>query len=381
MAAGLGKNSPVVLSLGRANYEALLDRHGQNVRWRVSKKCTCVIEGRADPKCKKCGSSGENYDYQKFYTDTMRVRCDRGIVELPPENMNCEILKVYDAKGVEYEPCQMGQYLKPFSPVRKLSNGEVVEIVYRQSMEEAIEQVELEYIGNGYYRVPGVLADMSLIEGVDQRAPGDIVDMEAVFDSQGEEVGIIEFRTNTVLLKDAEAERPITAFGVKYIKPLKFFVLFQNLDEEDEKLLALHQGDAITTFPYHYDVSEGDIITVLSGANTKKVVLQHKGIRAVDTLMDFFVQKVVYLATKTREYSEGKDFILVGANKIHWICEDPPEDEAYMSITYQYLPTYRVFRNVPMLRTSEDQRIPKKAVLQLFSAFSESQGVNINGQV
>jgi hypothetical protein len=359
----------------------MLDRHGQNVRWRVSKKCTCITEtGQPDPRCKKCGSTGEIYDHQKFYTDTMRVRCDRGIIELPQENINCEILKVYDARGIEYDPCQTGQYFKPFNPNRELLNGEVVEIVYRQPMEEIIEQVELEYIGNGYYRVPGVLADMSKIEGVDQRAPGDIVDMEAVFDSHGKEVDIIEFRINTVLLNDTEAIHPITAFGIKYIKPFKFFVLSQNLDEEDEKLLALHQGDAITTFPYHYDVSEGDIITVLSGTNTRKVALPHKGIRSDDTLMDFFIQKVVYLATNKREYSEGKDFILIGANKIHWICDDPPEDEEYMSITYQYLPTYRVFRNIPMLRTSEDQRIPKKAVLKLLSAFSESQGVNLNGQ-
>jgi hypothetical protein len=260
-----------------------------------------------------------------------------------------------------------------------LSNGEVVEIVYRQQTEEAIEQIELEYIGNGYYRVPGVLSNMSKLEGVDYRPPGDIVDMEAVFDSHGKEVDIIEFRMDTVRLKDESAQCPITAFGVKYIKPFKFFVLSQNFDEEDEKLLAIHQGDAITTFPYRYDVSEGDIITVLSGTNTRKVVLPHKGIRADDTLMDFFVQKVVYLATDRREYFEGKDFIIIGANKINWICDDLPEDEANMSITYQYLPTYRVFRNVPMLRTSEDQRIPKKAVLKLFSAFSESQGVNVNG--
>jgi hypothetical protein len=358
----------------------MLDRHGQNVRWRVSKKCTCVTEAdQPDPRCKKCGGTGEIYDYQKFYTDTVRVRNDRGILELPQENMNCEILKAYDANGIEYEPCQMGQYLKLFSPIRELSNGEVVEIVYRQQTEETIEQVELEYIGNGYYRVPGVLSNMSNLEGVDHRAPGDIVDMEAVFDSNAHEVDILEFRMDTVRLNDETALRPITAFGVKYIKPFKFFVLSQNFDEEDEKLLALHQGDAITTFPYRYDVSEGDIITVLSGTSTRKVVLPHKGIRADDTLMDFFVQKVVYLATDRREYFEGKDFILVGANKIHWICDDLPEDEANMSITYQYLPTYRVFRNVPMLRTSEDQRIPKKAVLKLLSAFSESQGVNVNG--
>jgi hypothetical protein len=343
----------------------------------VSKKCTCVTgANQPDPRCKRCGGSGEIYDYQKYYTDTIRVRCDRGIAELPQENKNCEVLKVYDANGIEYEPCQMGQYLKPFSPAKELLNGEVVEIVYRQPMEEFIEQVELEYIGNGYYRAPGVLSNMSNLEGVDYRAPGDIVDMEAVFDSNANEIDILEYRLDTVRLNDEEARRPITAFGVKYVKPFKFFVLAQNLDEEDEKFLTLHKGDAISTFPYHFDVSEGDVITVLSGTNTRKVVLKHKGIRENDTLMDFFVHKVVYLATNAREYTEGNDFIIVGANKIHWICVDPPEPDTNMSITYQYLPTYKVHKFVPMSRTSENQRMPKKVVLTLFSDFNENRRVN-----
>jgi len=378
MGWGLGKNSPITLSLGRNNYEAMLDRHGQNVRWLVSKKCTCMQSDHPDPRCKKCGGTGEIYDHQKIYTDTMRVRVDRGMAEIPIENVNCTVLRAYDSNGIEYEASQYDHYLRFFNPKKEIANGEVVEIVYQQPMEESIDRAELEYIGNGYYRVPGALADRSKIEGVDNRPPGDIVDMDAVYDNKGKEVDILEYRCNTVRLKDSEAERPITAFGIKYIKPFKFFVLSQNLDEEDEKLLALHEGDAISTFPYRYDVSEGDIITVLSGSNTKKVVLKHKGIQA-DAVMDFFVQKITYLATSNREYFEGKDFILVGSNKIHWVCDDLPEPDANMSITYQYLPTYRVFKFVPTLRSSEDQRIPRKVVLKLLATFSEGQGVNRNG--
>ena len=65
MAFGLGKDSPVVLSLGKANYEAMILRHGQWVRWRVAKKCPCIKENSADPQCPKCGGIGDIYDYQK----------------------------------------------------------------------------------------------------------------------------------------------------------------------------------------------------------------------------------------------------------------------------------------------------------------------------
>jgi hypothetical protein len=64
---------------------------------------------------------------------------------------------------------------------------------------------------------------------------------------------------------------------------------------------------------------------------------------------------------------------------LHWIGENKPEAGALMAINYQYRPTYRVAKNIPQLRTSEDQHIPRKVILKLFSAFQESRGVNQNG--
>jgi hypothetical protein len=378
MGYGLDKDSPVVLSLGKSNYEAMLDRHGQNVRWRVSRKCTCMVQAnRPDPKCKKCGGSGERYTFQKEYTDSVRLRVINNYAELPDENENCEVLKVFDAMGIEYAPEQTGKYIKLFSPIRELNNGEIVEVVFKQSIIDHIEEAQLEYIGNGFYRIPGARSEQSNIEGVTYTAPGDIIDIYSVFDSNGKEIDIYEFRCDTVRLKDEDVAQPITAFGVQYIKPFKFFVLSQNLDEDDKKIIDTHKGDAISTFPYKFDVSEGDILTVLSGTQTKKIILKHINRTRDDTIQEFFVQDVPYLTTDSRDYTEGKDFIIVGQNKIHWICEDPPEENEIMSITYRYFPTYRVFKDIPALRTSENQRIPRKVVLRLFSAFTESRRVNI----
>ena len=41
---------------------------------------------------------------------------------------------------------------------------------------------------------------------------------------------------------------------------------------------------------------------------------------------------------------------------------------AYRSLVYRYYPTYRVAKNIPTLRASEDQRIPRKAILKHFAA-------------
>jgi hypothetical protein len=302
----------------------------------------------------------------------------KNYAELPDENENCEVLKVFDAMGIEYAADQTGKYIRLFSPLRELNNGEIVEVVFKQTIVSRIDEIQLEYIGNGFYRVPGIQSDISNIEGVTYTAPGDILDIDAVFDSHGKEIDIIDFRCDTVRLNDTDAIPPITVFGVQYIKPFKFFVLSQNLDEEDTKIIDTHKGDAISTFPYKFDVAEGDVITVLSGTQTKKIALKHADDTKDDTIQEFFVQSVTYLSTDTREYTEGKDFVLVGQNKIHWIGEDPPALNAMMSITYRYFPTYRVFKNIPMLRTSENQQIPRKVVLKLFSAYSEKRAVNFS---
>jgi hypothetical protein len=215
---------------------------------------------------------------------------------------------------------------------------------------------------------------------VNYTAAGDIVDIAGgVFDAQGNEVDIREYRRDTVRLKDVDAALPLTAFGVKYIKPFKFFVLAQNLNEEDARLVSVYSGDAVCSFPYAFNVSEGDVITVLSGTQTRKIVQKCRGNSYDDTIPEFFVDTVSHLETNDREYAEGRDFIVVGANKIHWICESPPDTGVNIALVYQYFPTYRVAENIPMLRTSEDQRIPRKVVLKLFSAFGEAKKVNQNG--
>jgi hypothetical protein len=376
MSVGLGKNSPIVLSLGKSNYESMLARHGQNVRWMVAKKCTCVLENnRVDPKCKKCNGSGEIYDYQKEFIDNIRIRIIHGVAELPMENIGCEIIRAYDNLGVDFTPIQMGQFVEFENPKRNLINGETVDLIIKQATTNEIEEAALEHIGNGFYRVPNVLADRSTLEGVDYRAPGDLIGIDAVFDRDGNEIDIFEYRNDTVRLNDKGANHPLTAFGIKFLKPYKFFVLSQNLNDEDEALLKLHQGDAVSTFQYKYKISEGDVITVLSGANTRKTIIKRRHADYDDILPDYFVSGVSYFANSQREFIEGADFIIVGANKIHWLC-DPPIEGDNLSVTYEYYPTYRVHKSVPQLRTSEDQRIPRKAVLKLFAAFQESRGVN-----
>jgi hypothetical protein len=378
---GLGKHSPVVLSQSRSNFEALIDRHGQYVRWRIAGKCTCVIpENEADPHCEKCGGSGEVYDYQKFYNETLRLSVRDNILELPAENAACEVLKVYDAYGNEFQSVKLDCFVEITGGPRSLNQNEIVELLIRDTGVKHIESAVLERIGSGYYRVPGVETPPSKLEGVYYRAEGDVIAAERVENSAGEPVEIIGFRQNMIQVDPAVPQtETLTAYGVDYILPLKFVVLSQNLNKDDSLQLQIAKGDAVCTYPYMFNVGFGDVITVLSGTMPMKDAIKHISDDTDDVIFEYFVARIDKLETQTGEYREGVDFILVGTNRIHWISENRPEIGAIMSISYQYRPTYRVAKNIPQLRTSEDQRIPRKVILKLFAAFQESRRLNQNG--
>lgn len=122
-------------------------------------------------------------------------------------------------------------------------------------------------------------------------------------------------------------------------------------------------------------------MTVLTGSYTKKEVNPRSNYET-DTLDVYFVYDIIsctgIINGEIVEYKEGVDFIIVGTNKIKWLDTDicPEVGDAY-SITYHALPTYKVVKEIPQIRTSENQRFPKKAVVKLLSTYSENVGVNV----
>jgi hypothetical protein len=374
MGTGLGKNSPVVLSLGKGNFESLIERHGQWVRWRIAKKCPCVIEeNTSDLHCPKCGGAGYIYNYQREYHDIFRATVRDNIISVPEEYSGVKIIEVYNAQGQQYQFCRCGDFIQITD--RAVPNNELVDIRVCAPIVKQLESVTLEKVSAGYYRVPGILTAPSKLEGVFYQAAGDVIAASGLKDPDGGPVNALSFRRD-MILTDSSAET-LTADSVDYVMPVKFIVLSQNLSKEDLALVNAHNGDAVCTYPYMYNLSEDDVLTVLSGSMTHKTAFGKRGDNLDDTIREFFVVQVDSIETKTASYAEGSDFILIGTNKIHWIGRQPEAGEM-MSVTYRYHPTYRVAENIPMLRTSEDQRIPRKVPLKLYAAFGEKKGVNRN---
>lgn len=382
---GLGKNSPVILTLGKENYEALIDRHGQWVRWRVATKCPCATKGSPDIHCRICGGRGYTYSFQKNKIVTQTVMCvdSSGVIELDSEYESCNLKRVYDSNGNEYPNAEkQGLYLLLNSSELPIK-GSYVTAVMTDAILHTVESADCEKIGAGYYRVKGLRSAKTNIEGLYHSVPGDIESIGKIIDANGVEYTAKELRQDTFYIEptldedeeEIEIAEPLTVQNVSYLPPFLFVILSQNLKEADENLVQKLNGDAVLTFPWNCDVSNDDVITVLSGTYTQKDIVKKKD-ADYDVIEAYFVDEIVSCVGTEREYVPGTDFILCGANYIKWLCDDCPEDGENYSITYRVFPTYKVVQNIPQIRTSENQRMPKKAVIKLLSTYGEKTGIN-----
>ena len=219
MGYGLGKNSPIVLSLGKSNFEALIERHGQWLRWRTAKKCPCVTENnRHNIHCPRCGGSGDIYDYQREYDDSFRAVVRGNIIQIPEEFENASVLEVYDAYGKKYEFCQLDDYIQIKNANIKQSS--IVEIKIRVSIVKKLEAVTLEKVGGGYYRVPGILTEPSKLEGVYYQAAGDVIAAENLLDADDNPVNAMGYRRD-MILTDSNSNA-VVAGSVEYVMPFRF---------------------------------------------------------------------------------------------------------------------------------------------------------------
>lgn len=401
MGVGLQRGSPVQLTLSKDNYVALIERHGQWIRWRVASKCSCVQNGSMQPDihCKICAGRGYTYTYQKDQVifETVMDKEGKGILNISSVNSDCELIEVYDIKGRRYDKATKFETFVILNENGSMIKGVYYNIIMRKKTEQILKCAICKEDSMGYYTIPGLLSQQPKVDGVYYKASGDIVSIEKVVDAAGIEYIPTEYRLNQFRIEpivetktdeesgeEIEVEipitNPVTVQNVKYIPPFIFALLNQNLSKADMQMMVDYQGDAVLSYPYECDVSNDDVLTVLAGTYTNKEVIVRQDYK-YDVLGVYFVYDVVsctgIVDGKQIDYIEGKDFILVENNKIKWLESGnyPDAGDTY-SITYHVLPTYKVVKDIPQLRTSENQRFPKKAIVKLFTSYSEKMGVN-----
>ena len=360
------------------------------MRWRTAVKCPCVERNtqQPDPHCSKCGGRGYVYDNQKEQILQTTASVDNnGILDVGSDYADDTLVKVYDINGAVYGNAEkFGQFIS--LNAKAFVKGSYYNVVLKREIAKTIESVTLEDCGGNFYKVPGIESRRLNIEGIYYSAPADVIGIGSVSDENGEEFEVSQYRLNLAyippkVIKDEETEEEttvepcgkLTAKNVKYIEPFTFAVLNQNLNKTDFAQMESAKGDAIVSFPYSCDVSENDVLTVLAGTITQKSLVVHTK-EDYDVLPAFFVESIVKIIGKNKEFENGIDYILVGTNGIKWISDNKPNEKDGYSVTYKVYPTYTVVKNIPQLRSSENQRFPKKAIVQLFSSYSEKRGVN-----
>lgn len=373
---GLGENSPIKLSLGKDNYVALISRHGQFVRWRQALKCSCVTENnQPNIRCSVCRGTGYIYTHQIETEKAIAITIGASkTVTIPDEYLDDDIIAIYDFYQNELTYKRYGKYIEFFGVLAH--SGDIVTIVFNKKFEKKIIKTVLENVGGGYYRIPGCRSSLSTTSGVYYTSAGDIVSVGSI-KADGNVISVREKRQDMLLLSVPEGFTGlIEAEDVVWIPPFRFLILNQNFSKIDTKIIETTGGDAIMSYPYNYDVSDNDVITILSGTNKNKEVVRRIGDGEKDNLNAFFVADIDRVFTTKKEYKKGKDFALAGSNTLLWLAEDRPKNGEAYSVVYDVYPTYTVLQSLPGLRTSEDQRIPRRVVLKLMAGYAENKRVN-----
>jgi hypothetical protein len=328
-----------------------------------------------DIHCERCGGSGFIYTYQKdiTVTQTVGVNDTSGIIEVSKEYEEAHLEMVCDHEGKNYNAEKTGVFISLSNPPRK---GIYLFVVMSMDIVKKLDTADCESAGGGYYRISGLQSRRAGIDGIYYSAPGDVVKIGTITDTTGKEYQARELRLDMFYIETPdELVEPVIVKDVSYIPPFIFALSSQEISKADAEAMVQVQGEAVLTFPYNLNVGEGDILTAFAGSYPQKDIMTRvEG--ADDTIGAYFVMDISSCIGKKRDYIKGKDYILAGTNRIKWLCDDAPlYGEAY-SISYSIYPTYRVVKSIPQIRTSENQRLPKKAIVKLFSTYAENKRIN-----
>jgi hypothetical protein len=373
---GLGKNSPISLSLGKENYEALIERHGQWVRWLQAFRCSCTTaNNRPDIHCALCGGEGYQYRFQRTIEEVLSLFVQDGtLIELPVKHVGIIINDIRDYMGIQYtEDGRFGRYVRISGP-RRPAKGERLDLSVTRPIVKTLESDRAFYKGAGNFLIGGLA--LTGVPGVanNRVTSADIISIGSL---DNETIGVnypVMTSKRAMAFAEAMAEPEDTdvviAKKIEYIEPFFFIVTGQQTHEADVKFLESIQGDASMSFPECYKVGEGDIVTLLAANQVGKRTIV-RGAGDIDTLPEFYIEEIKEIEDAGNKYLLGTDFTLWGTNKIRWLGDNRPIAGANYFVFYDYNPTYRVIRDYPNVRSSENQNLPRRVALKLLSTFAD----------
>lgn len=355
---GLSENSPVKLQFERDNFNALIGRHSQPIRWLVSEKCPCVKNNqKVDENCTFCGGNGKTYfpQTESFRVETLTAPID-GVIE------QTNIIFVRDFSGNEYtitsEDC--------VTYVTGVLKGRQYQVGYTEDVKLSGTGIAT-YIDDKLYRIDlPVPVDFGSVQG-------DLLTVSA--SKGGVPLTVTTLFRNCFEISDTILPGDQVDVVYEYINPFQFALINNTFSKSDQKFLLEKGGDGIMIFPQRWTVDTGDIVIALNSTQVQKVVNRSTGV--MDTLPNFYLDTLnsAYSIRSDAKYAYNPnvEFVLYKNNQIKWIS-NPPVAGEQVSYNYSYNTVYRVMQDMPNPRTSEDNRFPRKVALKLMAGFNPREG-------
>jgi hypothetical protein len=371
---GLGRNSPIVIESNPQNFEGLIIRHGQWVRWSVAHKCGCTDSyNQPDPACTLCKGVGWQYSFdnneEMIESDCKAVDSHTiDLVSEVPEGTVIESAYLPDGTFLTIEGLY-GQWLK----IKEILKGrETVFVTYKSPREEMLPSEIAYYAGNGI-----VMFNEKEYINATMTVPYDLSSVTSVKDFSENSFPITSFSVDRIII-DVTNNEPsigdILIVNASYMPPFKVAIVNQNLSVVDRDALKDIGGDSIIIFPYKYQIAQDDIISCWNSSQIRKHIVRRNSVNLEDELPDHFITEIKSIyATKdsiNTMYTEGNHFQRTGRDTIRWISDTRPADGSYYAIEYVALMSYRVIPNLPNVRSSENKRFPMRAALKLMTGKS-----------
>lgn len=348
---GLSENSPVKLSFERENFNALIGRHSQPIRWLNSEMCPCAGDNLlVDENCPICNGNEVTYDTptESERLETLTAPID-GVIEQD------NVIWVRDFSGNEYTITSQDCV----AYVDGVLKGRQYQVLYKESIKLSGSGIA-NYISDKLYSIdiPSPVK-FDIVQGT-------LLLVTASFD--GTPLTVTDLFRNCFTISDDLNPEDQVDVVYDYVNPFNFALLNNSFSKQETKFLLEIGGSGILIFPQRWKIFEEDIIVALNATETKKVLKRSTGV--VDTLPSFYIYKLLsaYSIRDGEKYRfiPERDFVIYKGDQIKWI-NNPPDENEQVSFTYLYNTVYTVMREIPSPRTSENNRFPRKVALQLYT--------------
>lgn len=384
----VGRGSPTFAIKGNPDtFIGLIQRHGILARVMRARKCPCVTEsGSPDMFCTLCRGDGFIYDFQRKLLQTDEdsdVKGDRSIVYpfrvplldpikverlLPPEQGG---IKKYTIDSSDALTIKISGTPLPYHWNKMRVSYYFDRYIYIEGDRVTVNP------NTKKLRTTGTLFDGEHNFGNALDIHGDITQIEKIYsESTGYEyIDKSNFRKNQITLAANEPVPVVDDILVDYFYAPPIPVLPANLatkEEKQEKWTSfLSAGDLQIGLEPFYELSQGDLITLLPAEYFREEIIKHST-ASIDKLTEFDISRVEddILDETGVKYRQDVDFVLQGFRDIVWVGNQPASGKK-ISVRYSYHPTYVVFQENPEPNRLENQFYPTVVNVHLYGKTME----------